>query len=250
MEETTYLDSALDLSKALKATLFLQGSANEFFPNGLTDSAEWDAFANSWNDLKRDEYMADGGTYRFRRYSEFQIDLNLNTITVLPHTAYKQSKEINYLNGGIDRLYSPMQEDIQTNKAFQEILLRCANVLGAESDTQQYFVQVFQNRIFAKLGQIGKPTPEGIHSDGVDYVLTLMVKRHNINGGESSTYDQDKVLKTSVTLKNPGDYIFLDDNLTKHAVEPISRLDENEEGYRDVLIAMFINGTKPVRSIT
>jgi hypothetical protein len=33
--------------------------------------ANWDSFADSWNDLGSDTYMADGGRYRRRRYAAF-----------------------------------------------------------------------------------------------------------------------------------------------------------------------------------
>jgi hypothetical protein len=101
-------------------------------------------------------------------------------------------------------------------------------------------VQVFQNRILANQHQLGLPTPEGVHRDGVDYVLTLLIKRHNIEGGESATYLADGVSVISkVTLQTPGDYILLDDRVTKHSVEAIARHDSNQIGYRDALIVMF-----------
>jgi hypothetical protein len=37
-----------------------------------------------------------------------------------------------------------------------------------------------QFRIEARPGEQGKPTPEGMHRDGVDYVLVLLVDRRNI----------------------------------------------------------------------
>ena len=47
---------------------FVKGSvmAKLLQENGFTD---WDEFASSWNDLLLDNYMADGGQYRRRRYS-------------------------------------------------------------------------------------------------------------------------------------------------------------------------------------
>ena len=34
-------------------------------------TADWDAFAASWDDLGLDTYMADGGRYRQRRHAAF-----------------------------------------------------------------------------------------------------------------------------------------------------------------------------------
>jgi hypothetical protein len=233
-------------SQALISPSFLQGHADTLFDTGMTDSPAWAIFAQSWHDLRQDEYMGDSGKYRFRRYSEFFLDRAARTVSVLAHVPYRQSKEDNYLNGGIDRLYSPMREDIQANQVFRQVLFSCADVLAPLHPLSEWVVQVFQNRIVANPSQPGKPTPEGIHRDGVDYVLTLLIKRHNVDGGESSVYAQDgRTLKASVTLKEPGDFILLDDRQTKHDVQPIVQFDSAEEGYRDMLIAMFTQRTRP-----
>jgi hypothetical protein len=206
----------------------------------LVASPDWKLFSESWGDLKQDDYMADGGVYRFRRYSEFQIDLADLAISVLPHVPYKQTLENNYLNGGIDRLYSPMREDIQTNRAFRHAIFRCAEVMLPLQTSTKWTVRVFQNRIFAKSGMLGKPTPEGVHRDGADYIMTLLVKRHNVTGGKSSVYEDDGItMKASATLAEPGDYIFLNDQKVRHGVEPIACSDPSIEGYRDMLIVMF-----------
>lgn len=236
-------------NQVLASRFFLQGDAESLFPAGLTRSPEWSIFARSWEDLQQDEFMADGGKYRLRRYSEFSLDPSERVISVLAHRPYRQSKEDNYLNGGIDRLYAPMDPDIQNNPCFAEVLFRCADVLPILPTSAYWLVQVFQNRILAMPDQQGKPTPEGVHRDGVDYVLTLMIGRHNVVGGESSTYAQDgKTLLASVTLAEPGDFILLNDSMTKHGVRSIGRRDASDCGYRDALIAMFTQraGSDPV----
>ncbi len=230
----------LATSETLLTQSFLQGNTRAFFKSDPTSLPVWAAFAQSWCDLRQDKYMGDGGTYRFRRYSEFHLEQATHTLRTLPHRPYRQSKEDNYLNGGTDRLYSPMLEVIQENPAFKQVLCSFADVMAPLLPSTEWLVQVFQNRILANKGQAGKPTPEGIHRDGVDFVLTLLIHRDNINGGESYTYAQDgQTLQASVTLKEAGDFIFLNDKLMKHSVQPISRLDPASEGYRDVLIAMF-----------
>ncbi|RDS82494.1 2OG-Fe dioxygenase family protein [Dyella psychrodurans] len=227
-------------SKILQSRAFLHGGPADLFGTGFTTSPAWNLLADSWNDLKQDEYMADGGTYRYRRYSEFQVDSTDRSVTVLPHVPYRQSREYNPLNGGIDRWYRAIREDIQKNSAFQDALLSCIDVLAPLQPRSRWTVKVFQNRIFAKAGEVGKPTPEGVHRDGCDFVLSLLIKRHNIVGGESSVYSSDgEQVEASVMLKDGGDFLFLDDQRTKHCVQPIARLVPVDEGYRDMLIAMF-----------
>ena len=38
---------------------------------------------------------------------------------------------------------------------------------------------------------MGKPTPEGVHRDGVDFVIVVMIKRVNIDSGATTIYDLD-----------------------------------------------------------
>ena len=228
-------------TQTLQTELFLQGNTRALFNLDPTRTPTWAAFAQSWHDLRQDEYMADGGTYRFRRYSEFHLSQATDTLRILPHKPYRQSKEDNYLNGETDRLYSPMLEDIQENTAFKQVLCSFAGVMAPLCPSAEWLVQVFQNRIpAASDGQPGQPTPEGIHRDGVDFVLTLLIQRDNVDGGKSFTYAQDgKTLQACVTLKKAGDFIFLNDKLMKHSVQPVNRLDPAKEGYRDALIVMF-----------
>jgi hypothetical protein len=229
-----------EASKTLQTKFFLQGNTRTLFKSDPTNSPDWNIFAQSWHDLKQDNYMGDGGTYRFRRFSEFHLAQATGSLRLIPHRPYRQSKEDNYLNGEIDRLYSPMLEGIQENAVFKLMLGTFADVIAPLVPSAEWLVQVFQNRILASDGQPGQPTPEGIHRDGVDFVLTLLIDRDNVDGGESSTYAQDgKSLKASTTLKEAGDFIFLNDKLMKHSVQPINRLEPVKEGYRDALIAMF-----------
>ena len=227
-------------SETLLIQSYLLGHTRSLLKSDPTISLAWPAFAQSWDHLPQDEYMGDGGTYRFRRYSEFHLVQATHTLSALPHRPYRQSKDDNYLNGEISRLYLPMLQDIQANPAFQHVLCGFADVMVPVLSSTGWLVQVFQNRILAKDGQPGKTTPEGVHRDGVDFVLALMISRANVDGGESAAYAQDgQTLQATVTLKNAGDFIFLDDRMMKHSVQPISRLDPAKEGYRDMLIAMF-----------
>lgn len=51
---------------------FVRLSANGFLSEiGEFSDEELSSFRASWDDLKLDEHMADGGTYRLRRHSVF-----------------------------------------------------------------------------------------------------------------------------------------------------------------------------------
>lgn len=228
------------ITDALKNQSFAYGRTDDLFDVALISSSDWNQFSRSWEYLKEDQYMGDGGKYRLRRYSEFGIETGKWELSILPHKPYRQSKLVNYLNGDIDRYYSPIQSEIYNNKIFKGVVLSCADILHGIHPNSTWFAQIFQNRILARSGELGKPTPEGIHRDGVDYVLTLMVNRYNVTGGESSVYNTStKTPLTTVSFEDLGEFIFLDDNKTMHGVQPVACVNQNEIGYRDVLIVMY-----------
>lgn len=205
----------------------------------ITKDVAWQSFANSWDFLPQDMYMADGGTYRRRRYSEFACRGGDAGFTLLPHVPYLQPRDINYLNGGIYRHFEPFQSDISTSKILHAIFTWCVAVLRRVSSTKKWHIQTFQNRILARDGAAGQPTPEGMHRDGVDYVLTLLMTRQSISGGTSRVYEAStKECIAEVTLAEAGEFLFADDKRLLHSVTPVTPAGSNA-GHRDVLIAMF-----------
>ena len=97
-------------------------------------------------------------------------------------------------------------------------------------------VEVHQFRIEARAGAPGEPTPEGIHRDGVDYVLVLLVNRDNIVSGETTVYDLSGSPLGAFTLTDPFDATLIDDARVAHGVTPVTPLDARRRGCRDVLV--------------
>ena len=102
-----------------------------------------------------------------------------------------------------------------------------------------WHVEIHQFRIEARPGQEGRPTPEGMHRDGVDWVLVLLISRVNVQSGETSIHDLAKQPLGSFTLTEPLDAAFTDDNRVFHGVTPIEPLDPAQPGHRDVLVVTF-----------
>ena len=85
----------------------------------------------------------------------------------------------------------------------------------------------------ARSGVAGQPTPEGMHRDGVDYVLVLLVGRRNIKRGVTSIHGTDGRDLGSFTLAEPCDAAWVD------GVTPVEPIDPAEPGFRDVLVVTF-----------
>jgi hypothetical protein len=205
-----------------------------------TLDGDWQGFAASWSNLRPDTYMADGGKYRYRRYSEFSVEGTTGTAELLPHVAYMQEKTVNHLNGGIDRMYEPFEGGVVKSSSLASVFGTASQYLEAVRPGRIWKAQCFQNRILTSQNEVGQPAPEGMHRDGVDYVLTLFVDRVGADGGESSVYlSSDRSMLASTQLSEPGEYLFVDDHKLLHDVTGLSLKAGHDQGYRDVLIAMF-----------
>ena len=205
---------------------------------GLDD---WQGFAATWSDLGVDAYMADGGRYRRRRFGVFRA--TAEGIVRKPHQPHYQSRDYNPLNGGVERWFEPVTEAAARHPAMIAILQTCQSLFDqmtpADVRPEAWHVEAHQFRIEARSGEEGRPTPEGMHRDGVDWVLVLMVRRENVASGETTIYDLVKRPLGSFTLTAPLDSALVDDSRVYHGVTPVAPLDPARPAYRDVLVVTF-----------
>lgn len=207
---------------------------------GLQD---WEGFARSWGDLGLDTYMADGGRYRKRRHAALRT--GPDGAVRKPHQAHYQSRDYNALNGGIARWFDPMLDTVAEHPAFQAILRLCYRLFDGLTPASAWHVEAHQFRIEARGGQAGQPTPEGMHQDGVDWVLVLMVGRVNIASGTTSIHGLDRAPLSSFTLEAPMDAALLDDHRVFHGVTAVQPLDPSQPAHRDVLVLTFRRDDAP-----
>lgn len=199
---------------------------------------DWDSFASSWNRLGMDLYMADGGRYRRRRYAAFTLtDIK---IVRKKHQPHYQSRDYNALNGGIQRWFDLVEKTISTHPVMQAVLTLTSrlarDLTPADRQPDAWHAEVHQFRIEAQEEISGCPTPEGLHRDGVDWVLVMMVCRKNVVSGDTTIHDLAGHEIGSFTLSAPMDAAFVDDNQVCHGVTPIQPMDPKEPAFRDVLV--------------
>lgn len=201
--------------------------------------ADWAAFSASWDDLALDTFMADGGRYRRRRHAVYAVEAGL-PIRREAHQPHWQGLEYNPLNGGVARWFEPVQDAIGRGDSLNTLLRWCSGLFGRLSpEVAAWRVEVHQFRIEAGPGIAGQPTPEGAHRDGVDHVLVLMVRRHNIAEGTTTIIDANGAELGSFTLTDPFDAALVDDARVRHGVTPVEALDPGQPAYRDVLVVTF-----------
>ena len=212
----------------------MRGALEAF--GALTD---WTAFATSWQRLGLDTYMADGGRYRRRRHGVFTVAAD-GGVARAPHQPHYQSRAYNALNGGIERWFDPIEDDIASGASLTSVLAYCADTFGALSpEVGQWRAEVHQFRIEARPAEAGRPTPEGVHRDGVDYVLVLLVNRENIASGVTTIHELDGRTVGEFTLTAPCDAALVDDQRVAHGVTAVEPLDPTQPAYRDVLVVTF-----------
>jgi hypothetical protein len=199
----------------------------------LTD---WSEFAASWNDLELDTYLADRGRYRKRRFAVYAAAAG-GPIVRQTHQPHYQSRDYNQLFGGIARWFAPISPVTGNGPSMLTILGFCRSLFeGLAPSVTNWHIEVHQFRIEARSDVSGQPTPEGVHRDGVDYVLVLLVNRHNIVSGTTTVFGLERQPLGSFTLIEPLDAALVDDSRVYHGVTPVTPLDPALPAYRDVLV--------------
>ena len=229
------LDAATDLRSGGFA--FLSSDSTRYWLAVHGALADWDAFAESWNGMARDEYMADGGRYRRRRHATFTA--NAQGIRRAAHQPHYQSRTYNQLNGGIARWFEPTPASVAAGASFQTILAACHDLFGSLRPGHDWHVETHQFRIEAKPGEAGQPTPEGRHRDGVDFVLVLLIRRENIARGVTTIHGPDAADLGSFTLEHPLEAALVDDHRVFHGVTAVEPIDPSRPAHRDVLVVTF-----------
>jgi len=156
---------------------FVHGSAMREILTPFGSCQDWEAFADSWDDLELDPYMADGGRYRRRRHAVFEAGAS-DAIGRQPDQPHYQSVDYNPLNGGIARWFEPLAAEVGEASTMRTILQWLSVVFrqrGPARPSLAHRGPSISNRSTDWRGGAG-PRRKGWHRDGVDYVLVLLVR--------------------------------------------------------------------------
>jgi hypothetical protein len=231
------LCGADDLDRSMRETAYAVLSRPTLCQLTGCDPLALEALRASWNDLPPDRYLKDGGRYRRRRHSCFVVDGE--HVEQAPHRAHWQPLEYNALHGGMLRWFEPMLEDVVAAPAWAALLLGLGRLWSEVKGAQRWFVEAHQFRIDTTDG-IGRPTPEGAHRDGVDFVAVLLVGRRDILGGETRVFEATGNTGLRFTLTEPWSALVLDDARVIHESTPIQP--RAAGGCRDTLVLTYRRG--------
>ena len=187
-----------------------------------------------WQDLPRDPYLKDGGRYRFRRHASYMA--SGSELKMAPHRAHWQSLDYNALHGGIERWFEPITQALANDLRWQAVIKNTAGLFSSLKPVITWFIEAHQFRIDTSDG-IGRPTPEGAHRDGVDFVAVFLIDRHNIKGGETRIFEVNTSAGLRFTLTEPWSVLLMNDERMIHETTPIQPT--KPHGYRDTLVLTF-----------
>ena len=208
------------------------------------DLAQLDGLRDTWSRLPRDAYLRDGGAYRARRHSCFVQTFSSGVLSAVPRRPHWQPTSYNALHGGLERWFDPIEQDVLTAPVWEKLVAGIGSIFervrlaqGAAGRVDQWFIEAHQFRIDTTNG-IGRPTPEGAHRDGVDFVAVILAGRRDVRGGETHVFDATGPSGVRFTMQQPWSMLLMDDARVIHETTPIQP-DGAEQGVRDTLVLTY-----------
>lgn len=202
----------------------------------------WRLLTQAWQNLPPDAHLKDGGSYRQRRHACFVQDLDANTLVSSAYRAHWQPTDYNALHGGFERWFEPIEPAVTQAPAWRDLLAGFGSLFAKVHATSQWFIEAHQFRIDTA-GGVGRPTPEGAHRDGVNFVVVLLVKRQGVKGGETRVFDANGPQGVRFVMREPLTTLLLDDARVIHETTPIFPDHAlGEAGYRDTLVLTYRTG--------
>jgi len=197
-----------------------------------------DGLRAAWSRLPQDIYLRDGGSYRHRRHSCFTYDTATAALAQTPHRAHWQPTQYNALHGGMQRWFEPIEPGIAAAPIWSRLLQTLGGLFATVRPVQRWHIEAHQFRIDTAAG-IGRPTPEGAHRDGVDYVAVILLDRREVRGGETRVFEAQGIAGVRFTMTAPWTMLLLDDARVIHETTPIQPEGEGLDGVRDTLVLTY-----------
>jgi hypothetical protein len=201
---------------------------------------DWNALSNSWSHLPPDAHLKDGGHYRKRRHACYVQDTATDALVQTPHRAHWQPTDYNALHGGFERWFDPVEPEVAQAPAWISLIIAFGKLFASVQPVPRWYIEAHQFRIDTA-GGVGRPTPEGAHRDGVNFVVVLLVARHGVKGGETRVFDANGPHGVRFVMQEPLTALLLDDARVIHETTPILPADEHhaESGFRDTLVLTY-----------
>ena len=154
-------------------------------------------------------------------------------------TRSSPSADYNALHGGIDRWFEPLEEALSGDPRWLRLLCGIGRFFNRAAGSGRWYVEAHQFRIDANDG-VGRPTPDGAHRVGVDYVAVILVNRQAVKGGETRVFQAQGPLGMRFVIEQPWTALLLDDARVIHETTPIQPTGPG--AVRDTLVLTYRRG--------
>ena len=206
----------------------------------LCNPLTYNKFLLSYNNLPIDKnHINHNDNYptRLRRFAKYNISIRTDN-----HYNIFYNHSLHFTQNVPDsrhvtRKFEPMESQFIKEHWILELItqsLSSSIKYSHKKGIQQAEVSLHQVRQICYPNMESHNSPEGIHQDGADFIVSAFVlNRQNISEGKTIIFNKYKDEIYNTTLHN-GEGIFQEDKELWHYVTPI-QANDNFIGYRDIL---------------
>lgn len=173
-------------------------------------------------------------TFIFERQDDIQTSKRIPTPSFSQTDAKIEGEGFDFRK--LPRIFTEIDDKHIDTPMFKSILKGIANkVIDANPHINCLDITVHHVLVETSFETPTSNSPEGIHQDGYDYIVSaLVVERNNVSGGVSEIFESDKTTKILSTVLQPGQGILQPDKNTClwHHVTKLLVTSRENSGYR------------------
>lgn len=211
------------------------------------------------------DYLAQDPTLSFRhsRTGRYLFDNDIATISRLEYQPFVLTEEDGFIreDSGAQRHFRALDDRWQSNTAYQALLkLKMLLIQGntftprhlTDQNSPKSISTVFHLRLIAQPDSLSELSIEGVHKDGVDHTMIVMMNKNNVkdNTGALRVHSPKETIGTPWQEINPEnvlyehnnaqylDVLLIADNELNHSGTPIFTHDNKNQAYQDFIVLL------------
>ncbi|QPB78286.1 hypothetical protein EHE21_02335 [Proteus sp. GOKU] len=211
------------------------------------------------------DYLAQDPTLSFRhsRTGRYLFDNDIATISRLEYQPFVLTEEDGFIreDSGAQRHFRALDDRWQSNTAYQALLkLKMLLIQGntftprhlTDQNSPKSISTVFHLRLIAQPDSLSELSIEGVHKDGVDHTMIVMMNKNNVkdNTGALRVHSPKEAIGTPWQEVNPEnvlyehnnaqylDVLLIADNELNHSGTPIFTHDNKNQAYQDFIVLL------------
>ncbi|UDF26348.1 2OG-Fe dioxygenase family protein [Proteus terrae] len=211
------------------------------------------------------DYLVQDPTLSFRhsRTGRYLFDNDIETISRLEYQPFVLTEEDGFIreDSGAQRHFRALDDRWQSNTAYQALLkLKMLLIQGntftprhlTDQNSPKSISTVFHLRLIAQPDSLSELSIEGVHKDGVDHTMIVMMNKNNVkdNTGALRVHSPKEAIGTPWQEINPEnvlyehnnaqylDVLLIADNELNHSGTPIFTHDNKNQAYQDFIVLL------------